>query len=72
MLSVSGKPERLAGLLVDVRAAEADIAQHAVVELVEAVALPGAVLPEQERVEAARERPENGRRRMVATSVRKG
>ena len=59
-------------LLVDIGAAEADVAQHAIVELAQAVALAGAVLPEQERVEAARERPENGRRRMVATSVRKG
>src|SRR5580692_5831306 len=52
-----GLPEMFGALAIDVRAAQSDIAQHAVVELEEQVSAPRAVPPSQEPTQQVREPP---------------
>jgi hypothetical protein len=57
MGEASGLPEVLAALAIDVRAAQSDIAQHAVVELQEQVSAPRAFPPTNKPSQQVRQKP---------------
>jgi hypothetical protein len=57
MGEASGLPEMLGALAVDIRAAQSDIAQHAVIELQEQVSAPRPFPPTQKPAEQVWQQP---------------
>jgi hypothetical protein len=56
-MGASGLPEMLGALAIDVRAAQSDIPQHAVVELQEQVSAPRPFPPTQKPAQQVRQQP---------------
>src|SRR5580693_10387430 len=56
-MGASRLPEMLSALAIDVRAAQSDIAQHAVVELQEQVSAPRPFPPSQKPAQQVRDQP---------------